>query len=61
MGTVELGTAASSGLEMVFTGIANPVQVQRLIQAERDARIKKANRGNRNSTEFQKTVAAGGE
>ncbi|RIL10055.1 MAG: hypothetical protein DCC75_05150 [Proteobacteria bacterium] len=39
---MEMGTAATSGLEMVFEGVASPKEVQRLIQSERDARQRMA-------------------
>jgi len=39
VGLVAMGTAASSGLEMTFEGIAAPREVQNMIQNERDARI----------------------
>lgn len=45
VGTLEMGTAASEGLEMVFHGIGSPVEVQRLIQSERDARVKEMLQG----------------
>jgi membrane protein YdbS with pleckstrin-like domain len=38
IGAVDLGTAASAGLEMSLTGISDPLAVQKMIQAERDAR-----------------------
>lgn len=39
IGMVEMGTAASGGMEMVFEGVNAPREVQRLIQNERDARM----------------------
>jgi len=38
IGSVTIGTAASAGLEVGFTGIANPREVQQVIQQERELR-----------------------
>ena len=40
IGLVEMGTAASQGLEMVFEGVGSPVEVQKMIQHERDERVR---------------------
>ena len=42
IGTVEMGTAASAGIEMVLEGVRSPVAIQRLVQEERDERIEAA-------------------
>ena len=42
IGTVEMGTAATEGMEMIFQGVAAPREIQRMVQAERDARTRKA-------------------
>ena len=60
IGTVEMGTAASAGLEMTFTGVANPLEVQKLLQAERDARLRKAAK-QAGSPEYSRAAGAGGE
>jgi len=38
VGTVQIGTAASTGVEMVLEGVSAPKSVQEFIQAERDRR-----------------------
>jgi membrane protein YdbS with pleckstrin-like domain len=38
IGNIAIGTAASSGLEIGFSGIANPREVQQVIQQERELR-----------------------
>lgn len=60
IGTLEIGTAASAGLEMSFTGIDQPLEVQRKIQAERDLRLRRAAK-RQGSQEFSNLAAAGGE
>ena len=37
IGSVDIGTAASAGLEMSMQGIGDPLNIQKIIQAERDA------------------------
>lgn len=63
IGALEMGTAASAGLEMSFTGIADPLAVQGLLQAERDARLRKAAQRTTGSSarEYGNAAAAGGE
>ena len=41
IGLLEMGTAATDGFEMAFSGIASPKKVQETIQRERDARIQR--------------------
>jgi len=60
IGTLEMGTAASAGLEMSFSGIANPLKVQKMIQAERDSRLRQA-ASRRHSQEYDNAVASGAE
>lgn len=60
-GTLEMGTAASAGLEMSFSGIARPLEVQRLIQGERDARLRKSSNYKQESPEYKRASAAGAE
>lgn len=60
IGTIELGTAASAGLEMTFTGISDPLDLQKRIQAERDSRLRKAAQ-RQGSQEYSSLAAAGGE
>lgn len=38
IGRVAIGTAASSGMEILFLGIKNPMEVQQIIQGERGRR-----------------------
>ena len=59
IGAVDLGTAASAGLEMSLTGIANPLGVQKMIQVERDARQSSLN--NDLSSRGQGAVRASGQ
>lgn len=40
IGDVEIGTAATGGIEIVFQGVAAPLEVQIMIQTERDHRQK---------------------
>ena len=61
IGTLELGTAASAGLEIIFTGIDNPGELQKQIQDERDARLRKAATSRENSHDNSNLAAAGGE
>ena len=42
IGMVEMGTAATGAMELVFDGVASPTAIQEMIQSERDARIRKA-------------------
>lgn len=60
IGTLEMGTAASAGLEMSFSGIANPLKVQKMIQAERDARLRQA-ASRQHSKEYDNAVVSGAE
>lgn len=39
VGTVEMGTAATAGLEMVFDGVSAPRELQLMIEKERDVRL----------------------
>lgn len=41
IGNIAIGTAANSGLEIGFEGIANPREVQQVIQQERELRERK--------------------
>ncbi len=47
IGIVEMGTAATAGLEMIFEGVAAPRTVQEMIQREREARIRLAQQDER--------------
>lgn len=47
IGMVEIGTAATGEIEILFEGIAAPIEVQDMIQAERDRRQKLAKATNR--------------
>lgn len=38
IGTVQVGTAATGGVEVEFSGVAAPHEIQRMIQSERDKR-----------------------
>jgi hypothetical protein len=38
VGDLQIGTAATSGVEMVLSGIAAPYEVQDMMQKERDGR-----------------------
>lgn len=60
IGTLELGTAASAGLEIIFTGIDRPTELQKQIQNERDRRLRKAAARN-DHHEKSNLAAAGGE
>ena len=42
VGLVEMGTAASAGMELVFRGVARPKEVQDMLQRERDTRVRKS-------------------
>jgi uncharacterized membrane protein YdbT with pleckstrin-like domain len=41
-GNIEIGTAATGAIEITLHGVASPAEVQRLIQNERDRRLKVA-------------------
>lgn len=49
IGDVEISTAATGGVEIVFQGIAAPEEVQDMLQRERDSRQKRAGQGNQRS------------
>jgi len=36
VGDIEIGTAATGGIELVFEGVASPFEVMKIIQSERD-------------------------
>lgn len=38
IGTVQVGTAATGGVEVEFSGVAAPHEIQKMIQSERDKR-----------------------
>jgi len=40
VGLIEMGTAASAGVELVFRGVARPKEVQDMLQRERDVRVR---------------------
>ncbi|MDZ4787225.1 MAG: PH domain-containing protein [bacterium] len=42
IGALAIGSAATSGIEIYFDGIASPKELQALIQQERDLRIRKS-------------------
>jgi len=46
VGDVEIGTAATAGIELNLEGVATPKEVQDMIQAERDKRQRLSQRGN---------------
>ena len=60
IGTIEIGTAASAGLEISFEGISNPLDLQKKIQVERDTRLRKAAQ-KQGGQDFSNIAAAGGE
>ncbi len=42
VGRVEMGTAATGGVEMTFDGVSSPREIQEMLQRERDARLRLA-------------------
>lgn len=63
IGHVEIGTAATGDVEITFSGVANPLEIQELIQQERDRRQaisrkrKLSSEGGVNSPEGQISVS----
>ncbi|RMG44027.1 MAG: PH domain-containing protein [Candidatus Dadabacteria bacterium] len=51
IGTVEIGTAATGSIEIIFSGVAAPQEVQDMIQSERDRRQKLARQASRTVVE----------
>ncbi|MBX7139300.1 MAG: PH domain-containing protein [Oligoflexia bacterium] len=48
-GDVQIGTAASSGMEIIMTGVGAPKEIQEMIQRERDRRVELGKRESRKS------------
>lgn len=45
VGTLAIGSAGTSGIEILFDGVAQPMEVKNLIQQEQDRRMKKNDGG----------------
>lgn len=39
IGNVEIGTSATGAIEVIFAGVASPVEIQQIVQREKDRRI----------------------